>query len=54
MWRDVFRTNADEIAVALWDVVQEIEVVAEGLGRQEPDLEPALRVLARARSHRGR
>ncbi|HOU89956.1 MAG TPA: prephenate dehydrogenase/arogenate dehydrogenase family protein [Polyangiaceae bacterium] len=54
MWRDVFGTNADEIAAALSDVVREVEVVAEGLGRQEPDLEPALRLLARAREQRAR
>ncbi len=54
MWRDVFGTNADEVATALWDLTQEIEVVAAGLGRPVPDLEPALRLLERARRQRER
>jgi len=54
MWRDVFATNADEVAAALWDLTQEIELVAAGLGRPEPDLEPVLHLLGRARSQRTR
>ncbi len=53
MWGDIFATNHDEIAAALWDVAQELEVVAAGLEREDPDLEPVLRLLERARSGRG-
>lgn len=53
MWGDIFATNHDEIAAALWDVAQELEAVAAGLDREDPDLEPVLRLLERARSTRG-
>lgn len=49
MWRDIFKANADEIAAALGDLVQELEEVAAGLGKTEPDLRPALDLLAKAR-----
>jgi len=53
MWADIFATNHDEVAAALWDVTQELEAVAAGLDADEPDLEPVLRLLARARNGRG-
>jgi prephenate dehydrogenase len=53
MWGDIFATNHDEIAAALWDVAQELEAVAAGLDRDDPDLEPVLRLLERARNARG-
>ncbi len=53
MWADIFATNHDEIAAALWDVAQELEVVAAGLEREEPDLDAVLRLLERARRGRG-
>jgi prephenate dehydrogenase len=52
MWRDIFASNADEVAAALRDVAQELDVIAEALGRESPDLEPVLRLLARARAVR--
>jgi prephenate dehydrogenase len=52
MWRDIFATNHDEVAAALWDLAQELEAIAEGLDRPGPDLEPALQLLRRARSGR--
>jgi prephenate dehydrogenase len=52
MWRDIFASNHDEIAAALWDVAQELETVAAGLDQDEPDLEAVLRLLDRARTGR--
>lgn len=49
MWRDIFATNADEIARALAGLEDELGRVRQALARQPPDLGPALALLERAR-----
>lgn len=53
MWSDIFETNADEVARAAEALSQELSKVAAGLRRSPPDTQPALSLLARARSRRG-
>jgi hypothetical protein len=52
MWRDIFSTNADEIAVALRQLAGELSAVASGLEVSPPDARAALALLAQARSSR--
>jgi prephenate dehydrogenase len=52
MWRDIFSTNADEIAVALRQLAGELSAVASGLEASPPDARAALALLAQARSSR--
>jgi len=52
MWRDIFASNADNIAAALREVSAELEALASGLAREAPDLEATLQLLAEARSLR--
>lgn len=52
MWSDIFETNADEVARAAEALSQELAAIATGLRRSPPDTQPALAVLARARSRR--
>ena len=52
MWRDIFESNADELSRVLRTLSAELSDVATGLEASEPDLEPALRLLAEARSLR--
>jgi prephenate dehydrogenase len=52
MWSDIFETNADEVARAAEMLSHELTKVAAGLRRTPPDLQPALAVLAQARSRR--
>ena len=52
MWGDIYATNHDEVAAALWDVAQELEGLAAALDGDEPDLEPVVRLLERARAGR--
>jgi prephenate dehydrogenase len=53
MWSDIFETNADEVARAAEALSQQLGKVAAGLRRSPPDTQPALALLARARSRRG-
>lgn len=53
MWRDIFAANADQIAVVLHELANELEQVARGLQRDPADLGAALALLAAARSTRG-
>lgn len=52
MWRDIFATNADEIAAALGELGAELAVARDALGRSPPDLAPLLSLLAEARARR--
>jgi hypothetical protein len=52
MWRDIFATNADDIAAALSELVTELEGVAAGLAQSPAELEPARALLERARARR--
>jgi prephenate dehydrogenase len=52
MWRDIFSTNADQVAEALGELEQELRRVAEALERTPADIGPAMRLIERAR--RGR
>jgi prephenate dehydrogenase len=54
MWRDIFATNADEIAAALVELGAELDAARAALRREPPALEPLLGLLARARAERGR
>ena len=55
MWRDIFATNGDEIAIALHELVTELEGVGVGLASRPATLEPARSLLERAREiRRGR
>ncbi len=49
MWRDIFATNADEIAAVLRELSAELGKVADGLAAPSPDLSSALALLAAAR-----
>lgn len=49
MWRDVFATNADEVASALQALGHELLGLANDLGRSPPDLAPLLSLLGHAR-----
>jgi prephenate dehydrogenase len=49
MWRDVFASNAAEIAQALDLLVAELESARRGLGADPPDLAPVLRLLGAPR-----
>ncbi len=49
MWRDIFATNADEIANALADLSSALSGVQRDLGRDPPDLESARALLEAAR-----
>ena len=53
MWSDIFETNAEEVARASDALCAELSQVAAGLRRSPPDTQPALALLARARSRRG-
>ncbi len=53
MWSDIFETNADEVARAAEALSVELSRIAQGLRRSPPDLQPALALLAEARSKRG-
>jgi prephenate dehydrogenase len=52
MWGDILSTNAQDIEQALGALIAELEAVRAGLGKEKPDVEPALSLLARARSVR--
>ncbi len=52
MWSDIFETNADEVARAAESLSDELSRIAAGLRRTPPDVQPALGLLARARSKR--
>ncbi|MBN2192571.1 MAG: prephenate dehydrogenase/arogenate dehydrogenase family protein [Polyangiaceae bacterium] len=52
MWRDIFATNADEVAAVLRDVAHQLESTAASLGGHPPDLEPVMRLLGQARGSR--
>jgi len=52
MWGDILSTNAPEIAHALGALGREIETVRAALRADPPDVEPALSLLARARTLR--
>ena len=52
MWADIFATNADEIAKALGELLEEIGTVREELAEDPPALGAALALLARARDIR--
>lgn len=54
MWGDIFATNASEIEQALGALAREIDLVRSGLRADPPDVEPALTLLARARTLRHR
>ncbi len=54
MWGDILSTNATEIAHALAALGREIELVRAGLQADPPDVAPALKLLARARTLRHR
>ncbi len=49
MWRDIFATNAGAIALALAALETELEAVRSSLQKPQPELGPALSLLARAR-----
>lgn len=50
MWRDIFLTNADAIAEALELLTVDLSEARAGLGGDPPDAEPALALMARAKS----
>lgn len=52
MWRDIFASNADELSRVLRELSAALADVASGLEAPEPNLDPALRLLAEARSRR--
>lgn len=52
MWFDIFATNGDEIASALAALRSALDGVEQALGREPPDLGPALKLLAAARALR--
>jgi prephenate dehydrogenase len=52
MWADIFSTNADAIALALRELVRELENSARGLGESPADTRPALELLRQARKLR--
>jgi prephenate dehydrogenase len=52
MWRDIFATNADEIAFVLRQLASELSAVASGLEASPADCSAALALLARARGSR--
>ena len=53
MWRDIFATNADEVATALAELGAQLEALHAGFAQNPPDLGPALALLAEARQKRG-
>ena len=52
MWRDIFATNADEIAAALSELEARLKTSRLALSEQPPGLEPLLGLLAEARRQR--
>ncbi len=52
MWRDIFATNADEVALVLRELAAELARVADGLETTPAGLEAALALLAEARDLR--
>jgi hypothetical protein len=54
MWGDILSTNSSEIEQALGALAREIDVVRSGLRADPPNVEPALTLLARARTLRRR
>lgn len=52
MWRDIFATNADEIASVLGELSAELGELADALSAVSPELSPALALLAAARGKR--
>lgn len=54
MWRDVLRTNADEVASAARELGVQLSLLADALERDPPDVAPAMELLARARVVRRR
>jgi prephenate dehydrogenase len=54
MWGDILSTNAAEIERALGALGRELELVRSALRAEPPDIEPALTLLARARTLRRR
>ena len=54
MWRDIFATNSDEIALVLRQLSTQLAAVASGLEASPSDPRAALALLARARAARGR
>jgi prephenate dehydrogenase len=53
MWRDIFQTNADQVAVALRELCEDLSMVAQALDRQG-DADAALELLSAARELRQR
>jgi prephenate dehydrogenase len=53
MWRDIFASNADEVAAAVKEMGIELTTVLEGLRAEPPDPARAQALLARARTLRG-
>lgn len=54
MWRDIFTSNSDAVALALGRLGARLEEVARALEQDPPDAEVALRLLAKARALRAR
>lgn len=54
MWRDIFSANADEISGVLRQLASTLDDVARGFEASPPELEPALSLLAQARSARSK
>lgn len=53
MWRDIFSTNADEIAAVLDELTGELGAIAAELAAPSPEVARALALLAAARRERG-
>ena len=53
MWRDIFATNADEVARALRALSGELLAMADALGEAPPNTDFVMRLLAEARRLRG-
>jgi prephenate dehydrogenase len=54
MWHDILATNADEVSDALEALGAELDAVARALRQHPPNIAPALDLLERARTVRGR
>jgi prephenate dehydrogenase len=54
MWRDIFASNADEVAAAVNELGTELNRVLEGLQAEPPNLACAQALLAQARSVRAK
>ena len=52
VWRDIFRTNADEIARALRDLGHTLTTIASDLERDPPEVDSAVALLESARALR--